>query len=154
MGDYAAILQTSYAELPKVKLLPGGSWLLGGRNAAYIEPKEDKSGKVLFFYKAREAMDDVSEAELEALGAEYDIAMNDLVHTIYIESDVDWEKKVIPFLKRHDGWTPGVNLVEGLKNFKSTVIVAYVGQKSFTDQSGEFRTENTVSNFVSPSAGQ
>lgn len=154
MGDYASILTKSYAELPKPKLLPTGSWLLKGRNASYIEPKEDKNGKVLFFYKASEAMDDVSEAELEALGADYDIQMNDLVHTIYIESDADWEKKVIPFLKRHDGWVPGENLVEGLKNFRNCGIVAYVGEKSFTDNSGEFRTENNVSNFVNPNAGQ
>lgn len=153
MSDYASIMTTSWDELPKPKLLPEGSWYVKGRNAAYIEPKGDGSPKVVFFYKVVEPMTDVSAVALEALGADYDFSINDLVHTIYVESTADWQKKVLPHLAKHSGFVPGPNPQEALKNFKGTEVVTYLGQRQWQDKTtGEEHIDNAMSGFLSPEA--
>lgn len=150
MSDYADILTRSRADLPKPKTLPTGTWGLVGRNASFVAPKEEGgNARVLFFYRAEEPFDDVSSSELESLGADYDFSINDLVHTIWIENDADWEKKVYPHLEKHDGWLQGQNVQEDLKNFKNTRITAFVQDKMITNRTtGETRVDNALSNFV------
>lgn len=150
MTDYQELLKKSWDELPKPKLLPVGSWGLRGRNAAFVEAKEEgKNSKVIFFYQATGPMEDVSETELEALGADYDFAINDLTFTVWVESAADFRKKVEPHLAKHAGWTPGANPQEGLKNFKNSEVVAFVGEKTFT-RDGTTIIDNDLKNFVSP----
>lgn len=153
MSDYVTdVLSTAWEDLPKPKLLPEGSWYVKGRNAAYIPPKtEDQNGKVVFFYKVVEAMNDVSSVALEALGAEYDLSINDLTYTVYVESTADWQKKVFPHLAKHVGWKPGADVTEGLKNFRNTEVVSYLGLRNWTDKiTGEEHTDNAMSGFTAP----
>jgi hypothetical protein len=149
-SDYADIMNRSRTELPKPKILPVGTWGLIGRNAAWIAPKDETvNGRVLFFYRAEEPFDDVSTAELEALGADYDFSINDLVHTVWIENDADWEKKVYPHLEKHEGWQQGGTVQEDLKNFRNTRITSFLSERVVTSKvTGESHVENSLSNFA------
>ena len=49
--NYADILETQWDDIPSIDVLPEGSWLLRGKNAKLMEPKEE--GQTHAHYLAR-----------------------------------------------------------------------------------------------------
>lgn len=149
--NYEDLQNATWEEIPEAKLLPGGQWLLKGRNVGYMKPKkEGDSAKVLFFYKAKEPVS-VNAEDLEELGADYDLDINDLTYTVYIESAADWDK-----VRKHVAQL-GIELSGALfddkgklrvsKEFKDAEVVATVGQRSYENDAGETIWQNNLSGF-------
>lgn len=159
--DYESIGDTSWDDIPVVKTLPKGPWLLQGKNAKRMKGREGddehsaSSPYVLFFYKVVEPLVEVDDAELAALGDDYDLQNNDLTFRIYIESKVDY-RKVLAHLAKH-GVAPAMDEATGklegidatLKKFRGAKVIGVLGQRTFTDKAGELRTDNTISAFYS-----
>lgn len=145
-GDYASILKKSWDEIPPVKVLPTGSWLLRGQNATYQEGKGDNSPTVLFVYKAKEPMDDVSSEEMDALGDNYDVSANRIFVRFFISDNSDWDK-VRKHLAKHGIDAKG-EIGDSLKAFKGSEVVAYLGTRTYTDNAGEEHEDNTASSFT------
>lgn len=148
--DYDDILNRTWEEIPTPVLLPAGGWLLVGKNAALVKPKEEgKSLKILFSYQAKEPVS-VAEDLLEEL-ADYDISINDLSFTVYIETPADWAK-----VKRHLALA-GVEMTGSIldeagklafnKAFRGSEVVAEVGQRSYDDANGDTIWQNSLSKF-------
>lgn len=148
MSDYADILSKSWAEIPEVELLPDGSYLLKGQSAKYQPAKqEDQTPAVLFIYKPKEAMDDVSAEELAALGDNYDIASNRIFAKFFVNDGADWDK-VRKHLIKHGIDANSMSIEESLKAFKNSEVVALLSARSFTNNAGETQTENQATNFT------
>lgn len=151
--DYDDLLNKTWEGIPKPQVLPIGDWLVVGKNAAFIRSKkEGQSNKVLFTTKARQALDNVDEGELEELMASgYDITINDLNHTIYIESDADWNK-VRDFLAVF-----GVELEGRLfddkgklafnKAFRGAEAITFLEQRNWEDDAHTVHWDNKMTNF-------
>lgn len=148
--DYDDLLNMTWDGIPEPQLLPDGGWLLTAKNAAFVKSKEaDKSHKILYSYSAKAPVA-VAEDLLDELG-EYDITINDLVYTQYIENAADWDK-VRKFVALH-----GVEMEGALfdsngklafnKKFRGTEVVATVGQRSYDNDAGETIWQNTLSKF-------
>ncbi len=149
-NDYAALADVVYSELPDEKLLPDGTWLMAGRNAAYMPPKEESKARLTFFYNAKEPMDDVDEGELAELGDDYDYTENDATYVIFIEGAKTWKKKVYPFLALH-GIVPedeNENIKDTLKRFKGAEVYATLGQREYEDRDGQTQKQQTMSHFA------
>lgn len=147
--DYNDILNTAWDEIPEAKLLPGGTWLLRGKNASFQPPKEEgQNGKVLFFYIPVDPIE-VDQEALQELGEDYDVSENQIVYTIWIEGMRDWAK-VRDHLAKHGIDDGSQTLADSLKkSFRGTQIVGHVGVRTFTPKGGgETRIENTVDNFA------
>lgn len=149
--NYDDLLNKSWDEIPEPQLLPGGGWMVEGRNVALVKPKEDGQAlKVLFSYKAKEPVA-VDEEALAELGEGYDIAMNDLTYTVYVETAADLDK-VRKHLAIH-----GIDVNGGIfgedgklsfaKAFRGTEVVATIGQRSYENNAGETVWQNTLSGF-------
>lgn len=151
VSDYGDILDTVWDDIPEDKLLPTGSWLLGGRNASYVGPKvnDDGSktnGKVLFFYVPKEPVEGVDLSEIEDLGPDYDVTENQVVYTSWIEFNRDWDK-VRKHLALH-GLTDGTQSIRAaLKAFKGTEVIAHVDVRTYKNRNNETVTENAATNF-------
>lgn len=143
--SYDDILDRTWDEMPETKVLPDGDWLLKGRNAAFVAPKGDGNAKVLFFYTPEQAMEDVDPSALEALGEDYDLKDNQIVFTIWIENNRDWQA-VRRHLAKH-GVDPTLTIREQFKKFRGTETIARVGLRTFTNAAGESVPENTASDF-------
>lgn len=144
--NYEDLANRSWDEIPEEKLLPTGSWLLRGRNATIQAPKEEgKSPQALFVYEPKGPMDDVSDEELAALGGDYDTSMNRIFVRFWLETGKDYHA-VRDHLKKHG--VEGKNLAEAMKNFKGSEVIAIIGQRSFTDNMGQTKDENTATNFT------
>lgn len=157
--DYETIGDMSWDDVPEPKTLPKGPWMLQGKNAKRMPGRESdgatagSSPYVLFFYKAVEPLVEVDDTELEALGSNYDVNINDLTFRIYIETKADY-RKVESHLAKH-GVVAGVDAATGkkesidatLKRFKSSKVIGVLGQRTFTDRSGDLRVDNTLSAF-------
>lgn len=148
--DYDDILNATWEDIPEPKTLPDGGWLLKGRSVAWILPKkEEDSAKVLFGYKPKSPVS-VDDEALEALGADYDLEMNDLNFSILIKSAADWNK-----VKKHleiagielDGPLFGEDgKLAFAKAFKGTEVVAQVTTQHY-EQNGEAKTGQNLSKF-------
>lgn len=145
--DYAEIANRSWDEIPEVQTLPVGSWLLKARNAVYMPAKGDASPRILFFYTAKEPMDDVDDVALNQLGDDYDYADNDIVSTFWVERNKDWDA-VRSHLAKHGIDASGKTVPETLKAFKGTEVIAVLGTKTYTTGAGELKEENTASSFA------
>lgn len=145
--NYADITKLSWDNIPEVKLLPDGSYRLRGRNASFLAAKEEgQNARVLFFLVPQEPMDDVDASELEALGADYDITSNQVVHTIWIERPQDWNK-VKAFLTLAGVDVTKQSIAESLKEFKNSELYAHLTSRTFKDKNDESREENVASQF-------
>lgn len=149
MSDYADILQQSWDNIPEAKALPIGTYLLKARNATFQPPKaDDKKPVVLFVYQPKEAMDDVSTADLEALGDNYDISDNRVFVRFFIETNADWDR-VRKHIVKHGVEVKGKSIEEGLKAVQGSEVLAYLDQSTFTDKNtGEVRTQNDAKEFA------
>ena len=145
--DYASIVDRSWDSIPPVELLPQGSWLLRGQNATYQAAKGDGSPSVLFVYKVKEPMDDVTAEDIEKLGQNYDVEANKIFTRFWIGDNSDWDK-VRKHLAKHGVDTTGKSISDSLKEFKGTEIVAYLDQRSFQNNAGETQEDNVASNFT------
>lgn len=156
MANYEETLNRQWKDLPKVQVLPCGSWEVVGQNMAYVESQEaGKSNKVLAFLKARSPMDDVDEAQLAELkgpnGSTYDPSINTIVHTIWVDDDAKWDG-VRDFLKIFTGMSDdeidSMTQLESFKKFKGSHAVAVLGERAYTDATGNMKRENTVKSVV------
>lgn len=148
MSDYADILSKSWDEIPETQVLPTGSYLLRARSASYQASKsEEGSPAVLFVYSAKEPMEDVDNEEFEKLGENYDIGANRIFSRFYVNDTADWDN-VRKHLAKHGIDTKGQSIEESLKQVKGRDVVAFLGQRTFTTNAGETKTENNPSNFV------
>lgn len=149
--DYDELLNQTWEELPVAVLLPAGGWLLKGTTVGFVKPKEEgQSAKVLFTYKAKEPIS-VADDLLDELPEGYDLDINDVQYTIYIENAGDWDK-VRKHLAQH-----GVTLTGRLfddnkklafaKAFSGTEVIAELGQRSYENAAGETIWQNSVSKF-------
>lgn len=148
MSDaHSDILNKSWADIPQPKVLPVGTWLLQGRNASFIPKKEDStlSARVLFFYRAKEPMDDVNQDELAALGDNYDFDNNDIVKQFWVDRPKDWDA-VRRHLELHGVEISG-SIQDTLKRFKNTEVLAYLNTKTFTSN-GESKVDNDPTSFA------
>ena len=145
-NDYDDLLNRSWDEIPEPQPLPTGHYVLKGRNANYVPPKGDSSGKVLFFYSPQEPMTDVDRDALDALGDNYDIRNNDVVATFWVDRPKDWDA-VRQHLKLH-GVDPSGTIKETLGSFKGSEVVAYLGSREFTRKDGSTGVDNPPSEFT------
>lgn len=149
--DYDDVLNETWDELPVEKILPDGGYRLKGANVAWVKPaKEGQKAKVLFSYEAKEPLTVDADVLEEKLGSDYDLSMNNLTFTVFIESAKDWQA-----VKKHLA-VHGVE-VEGplfddnkklafAKAFRGTEVVAQVGHRFF-ERDGEQQEQNTLSKF-------
>lgn len=148
--SYDELLSGTWEDIPDAVLLPNGGWLLKGTTVALVKPREEgKAMKVLFTYKAKEAVA-VAEDLIDELG-DYDITINDLTFTIFLESAADWSK-VKKHLALHGIEMKGSILNEDgklafAKNFRNSEVVAQVGSRSYDNAEGETVWNNTLSKF-------
>lgn len=152
-SNFASIMDQSWENIPEIKLLPVGSYRLRNRGAQYKEPmKEGGDPFILYIYQVVEAMSDVDEAALAALGDNYDLKGNRVFVRQYINDSSDWQQ-VRNFLAKHGVEAKG-DINTTLKEMKNKEAVAYLDQRSFTSMAGEARTENSASpaSFVTPEA--
>lgn len=148
MADYADILSRGWDEIPEVRALPCGSWLLRGKNASYQPPKsESGSPSVLFVHAPVEPMENVDDAELNDLGKDYDYATNKVFSRFWIETGADWDV-VRRFLKAHGIDLTGKSIEDGLKAFKGAEVIANLDKRTYENSAGELVEENTAKNFT------
>jgi len=148
-GGYDDILNRSWDDMPEAGLLPVGSWVITARNGAYLPPRDKTNARVIFFYKAKEPMDDVDPDALAELGitsGEYDLGMNEITYTIWIEGPRDWQK-VKAHLELLGVDPEGLTLKESLKAVKGADVVAFLDQNSFTRRDGTKVDENRPTSF-------
>jgi len=127
--DFSDILDRSVDEIEEPKALPMGTWRFSITNGK-IKPNNREGGPVgeaLFMCKPLEAMDDVSEVELEVLGDQLDSTT--AFHKIAI-----WERRdewnIIRFLKLvgHE-LEEGDKLGDSVAKAKGYEFTAYVMHK-------------------------
>lgn len=148
-SGYDDILNRSWDDMPEAGLLPVGSWVITARNGAYLPPKDKTNARVIFFYKAKEPMDDVDTDALQSMGittGEYDLSLNEIAYTIWIEGPKDWGK-VRDHLAIHGVETEGMTLKESLKAVKGADVVAFLDQNSFKRRDGTSVDENKPTSF-------
>lgn len=146
VDDYDDILNRSWEDIPVEKTLPSGDYLLAARNAAYMAPKEEgKSGKVVFFLTPKEPIaGEVDEDALAELGDDYDLGINEVSYTVWIESMRSWGD-VRQVLAKFG--IEGGNIRQSLKDVRGRQIVGTVGSRTFTTAAGELKEQNVVTSF-------
>jgi hypothetical protein len=152
VDSYTDIANLSWNDIPDVKTLPDGSWLLKARSASF-KPSTDpeKSPVVMIVFNAKEPMDDVRSEDLEGLGKDYDVSANTIFHRIYIENFSDW-KRVKDVLAKMGVDTEGKSVPDSLKEVKGKEIIAALKTRNFTRADGEPGEENNITAFVKPAA--
>lgn len=153
MSDYADILKGSWDNIPEVKALPDGSWLLKGSNATLQAPRDaDKSPAVLFVYEPKEPMDDVDQEELEKLGQGYDPSSNRVFVRFYVNNNADWDK-VRRHIEKHGLSTKDYPSIEAtLKAFKGREIVGHLTTETYQNAAGDMVTQNKADGFLAVDA--
>lgn len=147
MSDYTDILKTSWDEVPEPKTLPVGSYLLRGSNISFQKAKEEgKNPTVMMVFQPKEAMDDVSQDELQALGANYEVAENSIFHRVYIERKSDWDKVRKILVKM--GVPLEGSLEESFKHFRGAEVIGYLDVNNYTDKDGNAKTQNVIKEFA------
>jgi hypothetical protein len=150
MPDYESILQTQWDEIPTVKTLPDGTYLLTGRAARFQKPKsDDQDPSVLFIYGVNQSLDDVDVGALDALGDDYDLGINRIYTRVYLENKSDWDK-VRKHIAKHAGADLSGTLEEGLASVEGSEVTAVLGTRTYTDKSGDLQVENEAGSFTSP----
>ena len=146
-NSYQDILKRGMDEVPDLKPLPTGTWLLKVLGAPKFQPpkEEGRSGQVMFVFQPVEPGDDVDADEIEALGANYDTAGNRIFHKPWVETSADWA--AIRRLLVKLGADASDNFEDAFKAVKGATVYADVGYRTYTNNAGEVVEENTASNF-------
>lgn len=146
--NFDDILDRSWDDIPEAVTLPGGQYLLKGRNAVYTPPKEEgQSGKVLFFLTPKEPIaGEVDEDALAALGEDYDYSVNEVVYTVWIESMRSWGdvRKVLAMFGIEGG-----NIRQSLKEIRNREVVGNLDTRTYTNSLGQLVEQNVVTSFQS-----
>ena len=145
-NDYADLLNRSWDDMPEEAVLPGGTWRLKMRNAAYVGPKDNLSARVLFFYTPVEPLGDVDPEAIGALGADYDLTINQVTFQIWIESPRDWAA-VKRHAEKHGVDVKGLTPKGTFKALKGAEVNAYVDTRTFEARDGSTRVENVAKDF-------
>jgi len=143
--DYADILDRGWEEIPQVKTLPVGSWLLEGTNASF-KAGDDSNDSIIFVYKAKEPMDDVDTDQLDELGADYDYSDNRIFARLWLETNADWDK-VRNHLVKH-GIDVSGKISDSLKEFKGSQVVSYLDTRTYTNSVGDEVVDNDPVQFA------
>lgn len=147
--DYDDILNATWEGMPTEVVLPAGAWVLRGENAAFVRPKEEgKKAKVLFSYKAVAPVEGV---DTSSLPDDYDISINNLTFTIFIETAKDWDQ-VRKHLAKHGVAVTGALFDERgklafNKAFRGTEVVANLEQDNYENAQHEVIWQNKLSGF-------
>lgn len=144
--DYDDLLNRSWDDMPEEQLLPSGTWQLKVRNATYLAPKDDKSGRVLFFYTPVTPLGDVDIEAISALGADYDLTANQVTFQLWIESSRDW-KALRKHAEMHGIDVAGKTPKETFKALRGAAINAFVDTRSYQNKAGMTVTENVATGF-------
>lgn len=149
---YEDTLNRSWDDIPEPQMLPPGSWLLRGNNVAVFPPKEEgQKTRVVFFYEAKEPMEDVQQEDLDALG-DYAYSENDIVKQFWINKNKDWDavRKHLDLhgisTKNEDGTTK--SQLETFKEFKGAEIVSFLTVETYTGADGMAHTQNVPTSFA------
>ena len=144
--DYSAILKRSWAEIPKPKKLPEGSWRFKVRSATFKAPADEgKNPYVMIVYEPKEAMSDVPEDALEEMGEDYPLHENRVFHRFWLENGAD-QDRFRDLVLLHDVEL-GADLEESLKNLKGAEVVGYTRVREFVGRNGP-DSENVISAFT------
>ncbi len=146
-SDYEDILNRSWGEVPKEKLLPKGSYLLKGQSAKFKAGDGDTNPYVLIVTSPVEAMDDVNEEEFAELGADYDVKGNRIFTRVYLERGADYDALKTILTKFGVDTSDKASLGDSLKEVRGKEVVGFIGSRTF-EVRGETRTENTVSQWA------
>jgi hypothetical protein len=150
MQQYEEILQTGWSELPDEQYLPDGSFRFEVISAKVLPPRsEDQSAVAMFALEPKEAMSDVSDDAMAALGEEFDLSDHTIFHKIWLKKPSDWHR--LQTLIEKCGVDPKkyATKEESLKACKRAQIVGYVVTKVFTDKAtGAPRQQNEVQSFA------
>lgn len=141
------LMDTAYENLPDVlETIPGGTWRLRNRNAAFKEATEKENSKFLFFYIPVAPSEDVDPEALAAAGDDYDYTNNQIVVTHYVETLRDL-KKVMAFIALHGIDLEGLTAKQAAKKVKGKEIMANIGSRSYEGQFGTVNS-NTANAFA------
>lgn len=146
-GEYAEILDRSWDEIPAVQNLPVGTWRLRGRNMTFRAGEGDNSDQYIMVYVPKEPLDDVDEAALEELGADYDVENNRIFYRVWVETSADLDK-LRDHLAKHGIETKGKTIRQTMEAFKGTEVFAYLDLRTYTNKSGEVVSTNDPSSFA------
>lgn len=149
--SYEDLLKGSWGEIPEVKLLPVGTYLLRCRNVSFVAPKTDEGNPaVMFVYEVREAMDDVDQDALDELGSDYNVSENQIFERIWLERGADWDKLRKHILKHGivEADIADMSPDASFKLVKGKDVYGLVTQRQFKDKAGASRVENAVSAFT------
>lgn len=148
MSDYKDIANLSWDKIQEPKPGPVGTYLLKGSNGVFQPAKEEgKSPVVMFVHTIKEAMDDVSSAELAELGEGYDLTENKVFTRIFIEDGSSW-LKVRDILLKHDVKLSN-NVLEDLKKVKGAEVLGYLTIDRFKRDDGTMGENNKVETWAS-----
>lgn len=148
--DYEGLLERTRAETPTLQLLPVGSFRLKhSGNAKFQKARDsDKNDSVMFVYSAMEALEDVDNEQLAALG-DYDISQNKLFFRVWIENEVDWANFWLHVDKHGElGLGPDATRKEAMEAMKGTEIIAWLEQRTFQNKAGDMVDTNDPVNFA------
>lgn len=146
--SFEQLLERGSAEVPKVRSLPSGTWLLKLRSKPTPKGKNKPDGKdsVMFVLQAMEATDNVDEQELQALGPDYDIKANRIFHRVWLGDGSDWDQLrnvLIAFGASSDF----ESFTEAFEEATGGEVYADLKTRYWKDDSGADREENVASNF-------
>lgn len=144
---YADILKRQWSDVPKVKVLPTGTYRLKGKNATYQKAKGEGNPSFLFVYEPKQPMDDVDEAQLAELGANYDLANNRVFVRFWYETSRDLDA-IRDHLAKHGIDVENTSIEDSMKAFKGSEVMAYLDRKTFTDNAGEQKEDNEAKTFA------
>lgn len=144
VGNYEAILNRSSDEVTEPGLYPVGTWRL---RCVGVSAKENDDGITVFNFSfiGVEPGEDVDPVELEQSGDSFDGAR--IWVKRYIETKRD-EFDLIGFFQKLGADTTGKTKKQLMAEVKGNEIMAYVGVRSYTNNAGELRTDNTAKNFA------
>lgn len=146
--SFEQLLERGANDVPKVRSLPDGTWLLKLRSKPSPKGKTKPDGKdsVLFLLQVIEPTDNVDEQELQALGPDYDFKANRIFHRVWLGDGSDWDqlrKLLITFGADKDF----ASFPEAFEQANGGEVYADLKTRYWKDDSGNDREENQASNF-------
>jgi len=146
--SYEEMLNESMDDIQEPQLLPTGSYLM---RIAGFNPRPGKDGKkatILVIFSPVKAMEDVDDEALEELGADYDIGISRVSHTVWYGDASERASAKRTF--RLFGINPeGKTLAEVKELAKDAMVVGNTVHETYTDKnSGELVTKSKIVGFA------
>lgn len=146
MADYDDALNVALGEIEAPLPIPVGTWRLKALSARWkAKQTEDDRDVVLFGYKAVEPGEDVDADEL----ASADWKGTRLWSRVYIEGKADLFG-LAQHMRKHGIDLSNKTTKQAIEVFNKAKpeIMASVGVRQFTDNTGTVRQDNTLTNFA------